>query len=82
MGTKQLKYELQNLISGKSSASYDALIQAVASHLRCGKRTSPMAEEKYQNKVQETEKLIEFVKSNNLIPLIPSKHYAYAYTSP
>ena len=67
MDTKQIKYELQNLISGKSSASYDALIQAVASHLRSGKRTSPMAKEKHQNKVQETEKLIEFAKSNNLI---------------
>ncbi len=55
MDTKQIKYELQNLISGKSSASYDALIQAVASHLRSGKRTSPMAKEKHQNKAQETE---------------------------
>ena len=67
MDTKQIKYELQNLISGKSGASYDALIQTVASHLRSGKRTSPMAEEKHQNKAQETEKLIEFAKSNNLI---------------
>ena len=67
MDTKQLKHELQNLISGKSGASYDALIQAVASHLRSGKRTSPMAEEKHQNKAQETEELIDFAKSNNLI---------------
>ncbi len=29
MDIKQLKYELQNLISGKSSASYDALIQII-----------------------------------------------------
>lgn len=67
MDIKQIKYELQNLISGKSGASYDALIQTVASHLRSGKRTSPMAEEKHQNKAQETEKLITFAKSNNLI---------------
>ena len=67
MNIKQIKYELQNLISGKSGASYDALIQAVASYLRSGKRTSPMAEEKHQNKGQETEKLIDFAKSNNLI---------------
>jgi hypothetical protein len=67
MDTKQIKYELQNLISGKSGASYDALIQTVASHLRSGKRTSPMAEEKHENKAQETEKLIEFAKSYNLI---------------
>ena len=63
----QVKYELQNLISGKSSASYDAIIQAVASHLRSGKRTSPMAEEKHKNKTQETEKLIAFAKANNLM---------------
>ena len=62
MDTKQIKYELQNLISGKSGASYDALIQTVASHLRRGKRTSPMAKEKHQNKAQETEKLkINFI---------------------
>ena len=67
MDTKQIKYELQNLISGKSGASYDALIQTVTSHLRSGKRASLMAEEKHQNKAQETEKLIEFAKSNNLI---------------
>ena len=67
MDAKQIRYELQNLISGKSGASYDALIQTVASHLRSGERTSPMAEEKHQNKAQETEKLIAFAKSNNLI---------------
>ena len=67
MNIKQIKYELQNLISGKSGASYDALIQTVASHLRRGKSTSPMAKEKHQNKAQETEELIGFAKSNNLI---------------
>jgi hypothetical protein len=60
MNIKQIKHELQNLISGKSGASYDALIQTVAGHLRSGKRTSPMAEEKYQNKAQETKELIDF----------------------
>jgi hypothetical protein len=67
MNIKQIKHELQNLISGKSSASYDALIQTVAGHLRRGKRTSPMAEEKHQNKAQETKELIDFAKLNNLI---------------
>ncbi|MEM6964085.1 MAG: hypothetical protein AAF573_04900 [Bacteroidota bacterium] len=64
---KQIKYELQNLISGKSGASYDALIQTVTSHLRSGKRASPMAEEKHQNKAQETKELIAFAKANDLI---------------
>ena len=67
MNIKQIKYELQNLISGESGASYDALIQTVASHLRSGKRTSPMAEEKHQNKAQETEELIDFAKSISLL---------------
>ena len=61
------KYELQNLISGTSSASYDALIQAVTQHLRRGTKTSPVAEEKHQNKHQETARLIEFSKSNDLM---------------
>ncbi|MEM8526529.1 MAG: hypothetical protein AAGG68_17940 [Bacteroidota bacterium] len=67
MNINQVKYELQHLISGKSSASYDALIQTVTSHLRSGKRTGPMAEEKHQNKAQETEKLIAFARANNLM---------------
>lgn len=76
MDIKQIKYELQNLISGKSSASYDALIQTVASYLRSGKRTSPMAEEKHQNKAQETKELIAFAKSNNLIlDQIPEENF-------
>ncbi|MEM9888983.1 MAG: hypothetical protein AAF849_24045 [Bacteroidota bacterium] len=67
MDIKQVKNELQNLISGKSGASYDAIIQTVASHLRRGKRASPMAKEKHENKAQEAKGLIEFAKSNNLI---------------
>jgi len=59
MNIKQIKYELQNLISGKSGASYDALMQTTASHLRTGKRTGPVAEGKHQNKAQETEELID-----------------------
>jgi hypothetical protein len=76
MNIKQIKYELQHLISGKSGASYDALIQTVASHLRSGTRTSPMAEEKHQNKAQETEELIEFAKSNSLLlDIIPEDRF-------
>lgn len=67
MDIKQVKYELQNIISGKSSSSYDALIHSTASYLRSGKRTSPMAEEKHKNKTQETKKLTEFAELNNLL---------------
>jgi hypothetical protein len=76
MNIKQVKHELQHLISGKSGASYDALIQTVASHLRSGKRTSPMAEEKHQNKAQEAAKLIDFARANNLVlNNIPEEHF-------
>lgn len=67
MGVKHIKYELQHLISGKSGASYDALIQAVARHLRSGKRASPMAQEKHQNKGQEIAELIAFAEGNGLM---------------
>lgn len=70
MQYKLIKYELQNLVSGESSASYDALIQAVARHLRRGKRTSPKAEEKHKNKSEEKKKLIAFARQNKL--LIPT----------
>ena len=66
MNIQQIKYELQHLISGKSGASYDALIQAVAGHLRSSERTSPMAARKHQNKGREKDKLIEFASANGL----------------
>ncbi|NJL12406.1 MAG: hypothetical protein HC913_05015 [Microscillaceae bacterium] len=61
-----MKYELQNILSGESGSSHDAIIQAVAHHLRTSQRTSPMAEEKHQNKGKETEKLIDFAAKNKL----------------
>ncbi|MEM1003581.1 MAG: hypothetical protein AAF741_12415 [Bacteroidota bacterium] len=67
MDIKQTKHELQHLISGKSGHSYDALIQTVANYLRSGQRASPMAEEKHQNKAQETERLLEFARQNELL---------------
>jgi hypothetical protein len=62
MNDNIIKYELQNILSGKSSSSHDAIIQAVAHHLR----TSQMAEEKHQNKAKETERLIDFASKNKL----------------
>lgn len=66
MNQKQIKNELQTILSGTSSASYDAVIQAVANHIRTSQRASPMAEEKHQNKSKETKSLIEFADQNNL----------------
>ncbi len=67
MDFQKVKYELQNIISGESGASYDALIQTVASHLRSGKRAGPMAEEKHQNKAKETTKLVEIASTLDLL---------------
>lgn len=66
MDLKSVKYELQTIISGKSGNSYDALIQTIAHYLRTSQRTGPMAEEKHQNKAEETEKLLTFASENNL----------------
>lgn len=65
MNLTSIKYELQHILSGKSGISYDAIIQAVARHLRTSQRASPMAEEKHQNKAKETEKLITFAQKNH-----------------
>lgn len=66
MNNTSIKYELQNILSGKSGGSYDATIQTITRHLRTSERTSPMAEEKHQNKAKEKEKLINFATKNNL----------------
>jgi len=66
MSQKETKDELQTILSGKGGASYDAVIQAVASHLRTSQRASPMAEEKHQKRSEETKSLIEFARDNNL----------------
>lgn len=66
MNLNQTKYELQNIISGKSSSSHDALIQTITNHIRSGKRASPMAKEKHQNKEEEANSLIDFANNHNL----------------
>lgn len=63
----KIKHELQNILSGKSSSSHDALIQTITNYLRSGKRASPMAQEKHENKQKEAEKLINFAIKNNLL---------------
>ncbi len=66
MNIKQTKYELQNILSGKSSSSHDALIQAATRYLGGASSTGPMAKEKHQNKDEETKKLIAFASQHNL----------------
>lgn len=64
---KTTKYELQNILQGKSSASYDPVIQAAARHLATSQRASPVAERKHQNKAKEAKKLIDFAVGNGLL---------------
>ena len=66
MNLKSIKYELQTILSGKSGNSHDALIQTIAHYFRTSQRTSPVTEEKHQNKAKETEGLITFATENNL----------------
>ena len=76
MQLKQLKNELQHLLSGTNGASYDALIQTVAGHLRSGESAGPMAKSKHQNKAQEAAGLIEFARLNELlVEQIPEERF-------
>ena len=67
MSTLQIKHELQNLVSGTHGARYDAVVQAVLSHLRGGESASTMAEGKLEDRAQEAKKLIEFAEAHNLL---------------
>lgn len=62
-----MKYELQNVLSGKSSNSYNAPIQTISRLLRSDEKTGPMAEGKHQNKQQETKLIIDFARKNDWI---------------
>ena len=76
MNLNQIKYELQHILSGKSGIGHDAVIQTIANHLRTSQRTSPVAEEKHQNKTKEAERLLAFAQKNNLIfNAIDEKNY-------
>ncbi|MDP5093461.1 MAG: hypothetical protein NWQ17_09120 [Polaribacter sp.] len=66
MNSSTIKHELQNILSGKSGFSHDAVIQAIANHLRTSQRASPMAKEKHQNKSKETASLIAFAQQHQL----------------
>ncbi len=67
MNLKQTRYELQNLISGKSASGYDSLIQAAARYLRGSEGTSTVAERKQHDKGKEAERLISFANAHNIL---------------
>lgn len=61
-----MKYELQNVISGKSEVIYGNAIQAVANYLKRSTRASKLVEESEFFRKQETEILITYITEQNL----------------
>ncbi len=66
MGKNKIKYELQDLIQGKSRDREANPIQNIAAYLGAGKAASTKNETKEYTKQQEEEGLINFINSNNL----------------
>lgn len=66
MDFKTIKYELRNILSGKSQVSHGEPIQAVASYLRESTKTSAMAQRNISNQEEEKKKLIQYINANNL----------------
>jgi hypothetical protein len=61
-----MKYELQNLIQGKSGNSETNFIHQIAGYLRASKETSSANEGKEYTKRQEEECLIEHIRQGSL----------------
>lgn len=60
-----IKYELQNIVSGKSQVSNNSVIQTIANHLRSSEDTSTISKTTNEFKRKETEGLIDFINQNN-----------------
>jgi hypothetical protein len=61
-----LRYELQNVLSGKSQISFGTTIQAIANYLKNGETTSPSIEITKHFKSEETQRLENYIITNNL----------------
>ena len=61
-----IKYELQNIISGVGKHTEEDLIKAAAHHLRKSEEASRIAQKSEFTKEQETKELIEWVNQENL----------------
>lgn len=61
-----LKDELHNVLSGKSKVRFGTIIQAIASYLNDGEKTSPDVEVQKHFKEQETKRLDFYISQNNL----------------
>ena len=61
-----LKYELHNILSGKSEVRFGTIIQAITSYLKNGETASGEIESKKHFKSEETERLENYIESHNL----------------
>ena len=61
-----LKYELHNILSGKSEVRFGAIIQTIAGYLKNGETTSGTIESEKHLKSEETERLKKYITKNNL----------------
>ena len=62
----RLKYELHNILSGKSEVRFGAIIQTIAGYLKNGETTSGTIESEKHLKSEETESLKKYITQNNL----------------
>jgi hypothetical protein len=61
-----LKYELHNVLSGKSQIRIGTIIQTIASYLNDGEKSGTSAESEKHFKKQEAKKLEVYITKNNL----------------
>jgi len=61
-----LRYELQNVLSGKSQISVGTTIQTIANYLKNGETTSQSIENAKYFKSEETQRLENYIILNNL----------------
>jgi putative ubiquitin-RnfH superfamily antitoxin RatB of RatAB toxin-antitoxin module len=66
MNNTTIKYELQNILSGKSEVSYGESIQTITRYLRESGGTSEKNKGDESSKSEETKKLIEYINANHL----------------
>lgn len=55
------RYELQDVLSGKSQVRFGATIQTIASYLKDGEKTSSAIEDTKHFKSEETKRLEDFI---------------------
>lgn len=71
-----LKYGLQNVLSGKSQVRFGTVIQAIASYLKNGERTGTEIENAKHFKSEEAKRLENYIAQNNLwVPDIDLSQY-------